>query len=277
MTNQSPIEHYRESAEYIRARIPGTPDFGVVLGSGLGAFADTLTGAVEIPYGDIPHFPVSTNPAHKGKMIVGYVGERLVLCMSGRFHYYEGWAMWQTAYYVGVLKLLGVGRLIITNAAGGVNERLRPGDIVCVRDHLKLGIDSPMRGQNIPELGIRFFDMQHVYDRDLAALAHACAEAQGFSLTDGVYAFMGGPQYETPAEIRMLRILGADTVGMSTVPEVIAAAHCGIAVLCLSAVTNMAAGITGAVITDDEVLETGAMIRDRFVGLLSAVIEKAGA
>ncbi|MBQ8276080.1 MAG: purine-nucleoside phosphorylase [Clostridia bacterium] len=267
------IEQYRESAEYLRGRIGRTPDIAVVLGSGLGAFADTLTNPIVIPYREIPHFPVSTVSYQKGEMVIGTRGDKLVLAMNGRFHFYEGWEMWQAAYYVGVLKLLGVSALIITNAAGGVNESLRPGDIVCVRDHIKLTAQSPMRGVNIPEFGPRFFDMQRVYDPALAELAHSAAKAAGFSLTNGVYAFMSGPQYETPAEIRMLRLLGADVVGMSTVPEIIAAAQCGISVLCLSAVTNMAAGITGAAITEEEVLETGAVIRSRFVDLLSAVVE----
>ncbi len=272
MKEKATIEQYQESAQYLRDRIGKTPDIAVVLGSGLGALADTLTDPIVIPYRDIPNFPISTVSYQKGEMVIGYLGDRLVLAMNGRFHFYEGWEMWQAAYYVGVLKLLGVSKLIITNAAGGVNENLRPGDIVCVRDHLKLTAESPMRGANLPELGTRFFDMQRVYDRAMAELAHRAAGAHGFSLTDGVYAFMSGPQYETPAEIRMLRMLGADVVGMSTVPEIIAAAQCGISVLCLSAVTNMAAGITGAAITEEEVLETGAIIRARFVDLLSDVI-----
>lgn len=276
MLEKSTITDYRESADYLRARIGAAPDIAVVLGSGLGALADTLENPIVIPYRDIPHFPISTVSYQKGEMVIGRLGGKLVLAMNGRFHFYEGWEMWQTAYYVGVLKLLGVTRLIITNAAGGINESLRPGDIVCVRDHIKLTANSPVRGQNIPEFGERFFDMQHVYDRAMADLAHACAQARGFALTDGVYAYMSGPQYETPAEIRMLRLLGGDVVGMSTVPEIIAAAQCGIAVLCLSAVTNMAAGITGAAITEEEVLQTGAQIRARFVGLLTDVITQIG-
>ncbi len=274
MLEKSPITDYRESADYLRTRIGAAPDIAVVLGSGLGALADTLEDAIVIPYRDIPHFPVSTVSYQKGEMVIGRLGGKLVLAMNGRFHFYEGWEMWQTAYYVGVLKLLGVTRLIITNAAGGINESLRPGDIVRVCDTIKFTANSPLRGQNIPEFGERFFDMQRVHNPELAALAHACAKARGFALTDGVYAFMSGPQYETPAEIRMLRLLGADVVGMSTVPEIIAAAQCGIAVLCLSAVTNMAAGITGAAITEEEVLETGAQIRERFVGLLTDVITR---
>ena len=199
--------------------------------------------------------------------------------MNGRFHYYEGWEMWQTAYPVGVFKLLSISKLIITNAAGGIGYNdtrvLTPGDLVCVTDHIKLSPDSPMRGANIPEFGDRFFDMQSVYDKDMQKLAFDSAARRGFSLKSGVYAYMAGPQYETPAEIRMLKLLGANLVGMSTVAEVIAAAQAGIRVLCISCVSNMAAGITGAALTEDEVCDTAASIKDKFGALLSDVIEMA--
>lgn len=276
MLEKAGIEQYRESAEYIRSKIGSTPDVAVILGSGLGALADTLENSIVIPYREIPNFPISTVSYQKGEMVIGRLGGKLVLAMNGRFHYYEGWEMWQTAYPVGVMHLLGIRRLIITNAAGGINPSYRPGDIVHICDHIKLTANSPMRGANLPDFGERFFDMQHVHDPELGALARRCAAAQGFSLPDGVYAYMSGPQYETPAEIRMLNMLGADLVGMSTVPEIIAAAQCGIGVLGLSAVTNMAAGITGAAITEQEVLDTGAMIRTRFVRLLTDIITNIG-
>lgn len=276
MFEKAGIEQYRESADYIREKIDAVPDVAVILGSGLGALADTLEDSIVIPYREIPNFPISTVSYQKGEMVVGRLGGKLVLAMNGRFHYYEGWEMWQTAYPVGVMHLLGVKRLIITNAAGGINPSYRPGDIVHICDHIKLTANSPMRGANLPEFGERFFDMQHVHDKELCALARRCAAEQGLSLPDGVYAYMSGPQYETPAEIRMLHMLGADLVGMSTVPEIIAAAQCGIAVLGLSAVTNMAAGITGAAITEQEVLDTGAQIRTRFVRLLTDIITHIG-
>ena len=267
-------EDYLESADYIKSRLPDIPDTAIILGSGLGSYADRLTDTVIIKYSEIPHFPTSTVSYQKGELVYGIYKGRKLLAMNGRFHYYEGWEMWQTAYPIGVFKLLGVKRLIITNAAGGISENYRPGDLVCVGDHIKLAPMSPLRGANIPQFGERFFDMQSVYDKKMQKLAHEEAEKLGIELKDGVYGYMTGPQYETPAEIRALKLLGATLVGMSTVAEVIFAAQCGIPVLCISCVTNMAAGMTGAAITSDEVLETGKLVTERFTGLIDAVIEK---
>ena len=284
ITDKATISDFRESAEYINGIIKETPDIAVILGSGLGEFADRLDESVVIKYRDIPHFPTSTVSYQKGELVYGKLKfsdgtQKKVLCMNGRFHYYEGWEMWQTAYPVGVFKLLSISKLIITNAAGGIGYNdtrvLTPGDLVCVTDHIKLSPDSPMRGANIPEFGDRFFDMQSVYDKDMQKLAFDSAARRGFSLKSGVYAYMAGPQYETPAEIRMLKLLGANLVGMSTVAEVIAAAQAGIRVLCISCVSNMAAGITGAALTEDEVCDTAASIKDKFGALLSDVIEMA--
>jgi len=238
----------------------------------LGGYAELLDKAVAVKYSDIPHFPVSTVSYQKGELVCGLRDGKPVLAMNGRFHFYEGWEMWQTAYPIGVFKLLGIKKLIITNAAGGISTDYRPGDLVAVTDHIKLSPDSPLRGANIPEFGERFFDMQHVYDRQLLALAKAKASELGFELKEGVYGYMAGPQYETPAEIRMLRALGATVVGMSTVAEVIFAAQCRIPVLCISCVSNMAAGITGAAITEEEVLETGRLVSRRFTSLVDAVV-----
>ena len=272
MLEKAAFIDYVESANYIKNRLPDTPDVAIILGSGLGDYADTLEETLVIPYAEIPHFPVSTVSYQKGELVYGRLGKKKVLAMNGRFHYYEGYEMWQTAYPIGVFKLLGVRHLIITNAAGGVDENLRLGDLVCVRDHIKLAPDSPSRGENIAEFGPRFFDMQSVYDKGLAHLAHEKAAELGFELKDGVYGYMAGPQYETPAEIRMLRLMGATVVGMSTVAEVIFAAQCRLPVLCISCVANMAAGVTGAAITESEVLETGRLISGRFKSLVSAVI-----
>ncbi len=272
---------YKESAAYIAERIGATPDIAIILGSGLGEFAERLTDSITVPYRDIPHFPTSTVSYQKGVLVFGKIKyedgtEKTVLAMNGRFHYYEGWEMWQTAYPIGVFKLLGVEKMIITNAAGGIgysDERvIEPGDLVLVTDHIKLAPDSPMRGANIPEFGERFFDMQSVYDESFRQLAKKCAVKRGYTLKEGVYAYMAGPQYETPAEIRMLRALGANLVGMSTVAEVIFAAQVGIKVLCISCVSNMAAGITGAALTEEEVLDTAATISERFKTLLKDVI-----
>lgn len=272
---------YRESAAYISERIGAPPDIAVILGSGLGEFAERLADKIVIPYRDIPHFPTSTVSYQKGELVYGKIcyddgSEKTVLAMNGRFHYYEGWEMWQTAYPIGVFKLLGIDKMIITNAAGGIgynDEReIVPGDLVCVTDQIKLSPMSPMRGANIPEFGERFFDMQSVFDKELRELAKTCANNRGYELKEGVYAYMTGPQYETPAEIRALKSMGANLVGMSTVAEVIFAAQVGIKVLCISCVSNMAAGITGNPLTEQEVLDTAAMISERFKMLLSDVI-----
>ncbi len=272
---------YRESAAYISERTGTTPDIAVILGSGLGEFADRLAESIVIPYREIPHFPTSTVSYQKGELVFGKLkyedgSEKTVLAMNGRFHYYEGWEMWQTAYPIGVFKLLGIDKMIITNAAGGIgynDEReIVPGDLVCVTDQIKLSPMSPMRGANIPEFGERFFDMQSVFDKELRELAKDCASKRGYTLKEGVYAYMTGPQYETPAEIRALKIMGANLVGMSTVAEVIFAAQVGIKVLCISCVSNMAAGITGNPLTEQEVLDTAATISERFKMLLSDVI-----
>lgn len=275
MLKKADIKAFQESAESIRTLAGTMPEIAVILGSGLGDYAACAENAVVIPYSEIPHFPVSTVSYQKGEMIIGEIGGRRVLLMNGRFHYYEGWEMWETAYPVGVFSLLGIQKMIITNAAGGINaERLERGDLVCVTDHIKLAQDSPVRGSNIDAFGERFFDMQRVYDREMATLAKKKALEAGFDLKEGVYAYMSGPQYETPAEIRMLRAMGADLVGMSTVAEVIAAAQCGIRVLCISCVSNMAAGVTGDPITEEEVLEIAAQISSRFKKLVTDVIRE---
>lgn len=265
---------YVESAEYIRKKLDGKiPEIAMILGSGLGEHADRIKDQIVIPYREIPNFPLSTVSYQKGELVCGYLGGKYVAAMNGRFHYYEGWEMWQTAYPVFVFKLLGIDKMIITNAAGGINESYTPGDLVRVKDHVKLSPDSPLRGMNIPEFGERFFDMQSVYDKGLAEIAHKSAEKYNISLSEGIYAYMSGPQYETPSEIKMLKLLGADLVGMSTVAEIIAAAQCKIKVLCISCVSNMAAGITGAAITEEEVLEAGRKIASSFASLITDIIE----
>lgn len=275
------MQMYQASADAISAAIRDAgldkPALAVILGSGLGAYAasDSVTDKIHLPYRDIPNFPTSTVSYQKGELVIGRVGEKTVLFFNGRFHYYEGWEMWQTAYPVNVCHLLGIGTMIITNAAGGINtETLEPGDLVLLTDHIKLCADSPVRGRNEPAFGERFFDLQAVYDDGVRALAHICAGDLGMTLKEGIYAYMAGPQFETPAEIRALRLLGADVVGMSTVPEIIAAAHCGMKVLGISCVTNFAAGVTGAPMTEEEVLDTSAKATGKFSALIDAVIRK---
>jgi len=210
-------EDYIKSAEYIREKLPKIPDAAVILGSGLGGYADQLVNQVVIKYEDIPNFPQSTVANHAGELIYGEIkiseaGEydkfKPVLIMNGRFHYYEGYEFEDTAYPVSIFDLLGINKLVITNAAGGINLNFHPGDLVCVYDHIKLTSESPVRGANVSEFGARFFDMQSVYSRDLIDKAKECAIKSGFALKDGVYAYMSGPQFETPAEIRMLRAMG---------------------------------------------------------------------
>lgn len=268
------IEQYKESAEYIKNKIGCTPDIAVILGSGLDKIVDKMENTVVIPYRDIPNFPISTVSYQKGELIMGELAGKKVLAMNGRFHYYEGWEMWETAYPIGVMKLIGVEKLIITNAAGGISEAAVPGSFVLVTDHIKLMGDSPLRGPNIDELGVRFPDMQSVYDKEMIAVAEEIAKENRIKTNRGVYAYMAGPQYETPAEIRALAVMGADAVGMSTAAEVIEAAHCGIKVLCVSCVSNKAAGITGEPLSEQEVLDTAASIRDGFEILITEAIKR---
>ncbi len=268
------IEQYKESAEYIKSKIGCTPDIAVILGSGLDKIVDKMENAAVIPYRDIPNFPISTVSYQKGELIMGELAGKKVLAMNGRFHYYEGWEMWETAYPIGVMKLIGIEKLIITNAAGGISEAAAPGSFVLVTDHIKFMGDSPLRGPNIDELGVRFPDMQSVYDKEMISVAEEIAKENGIKTSRGVYAYMAGPQYETPAEIRALAVMGADAVGMSTAAEVIEAAHCGIRVLCVSCVSNKAAGITGEPLSEQEVLDTAASIRDGFEILITEAIKR---
>ncbi|MBC8569810.1 purine-nucleoside phosphorylase [Oscillospiraceae bacterium NSJ-54] len=259
---------------YVGEKIGEQPDAAVILGSGLGVYANRFSDAVTLPYEEIPHFPKGTNKAHAYRMHLVRVGEKKVLLLSGRYHYYEGFSMEQVVYPTRVLRLLGVEKLVVTNAAGGLNPGFSVGDFMLITDHVKFFTESPARGGNIDELGPRFFDMSHAYDPQLRALAKEAAASCGIGVQEGVYAFMPGPQFETPAEIRALRTLGCDAVGMSTVPEVIAAAHCGIQVLGISCISNMAAGILDAPITDEEVVEITSKRAGDFQKLLGAILEK---
>ncbi|MBQ6592045.1 MAG: purine-nucleoside phosphorylase [Solobacterium sp.] len=264
---------YLKSAEYVRERIPDTPETGLILGSALGTFADEIEDPEVIDYKDIPGFLVSTAPGHAGKLIYGTVEGKKVLCMSGRFHTYEGYDFEQLVIPVRLFRLLGVKRLILTNAAGAVNTDYRPGDIMIVKDHIKLSGSSPLRGRNIEEFGPRFFDTTRMYTPELRETAKACAVHTSLRIHEGVYMFFTGPQFETPAEIRAARILGADAVGMSTVTEALTAAHCGLPVLALSVMTNMAAGILDKPLTTEEVNEVGRVIAEDFSGYVKEIIK----
>ena len=256
----------------ISERIPFFPPVAVVLGSGMGAFVEGMEDTTEVPYRIIPHFPVPTVAGHHGNLVVGSIGGTRVGVLQGRFHYYEGHALETVTFPVRVLQALGVRALILTAATGGINPSFRPGDLVALSDHLNLIGQNPLRGPNDDRLGPRFPDMTAVYSPRLREIAHEEAGRMGFPLHDGVYACLPGPSYETPAEIRMLRTLGADVVGMSTVPEAIVARHAGMEVLAFALVTNGAAGISGEPITHEEVLKAGQQAGPRLAGLILNVL-----
>lgn len=236
---------YKNAAEYIMSKTDLSPRVAVILGTGLGEIGDAAEEGVVIPYSEIPGFPKIDGNWHKCRLIAGKIAGVPVAVMQGRLHYYEGYSMEELVFPVRMLKAMGVETLILTNASGAINTDFAPGDPILICDHIKFGMDSPLRGKNPDELGERFFDMTRAYAPELRELALKCAETLNIDLKQGVYAYMTGPQFETPAEIRMLKAAEADLVGMSTVPEVIAAVHCGIKVLALSGVSNMAAGIEG--------------------------------
>jgi purine-nucleoside phosphorylase len=250
------------------------PRVGLVLGSGLGAFAEELENGEGVDYAAIPHFPVSTVDGHHGRLLAGAVRGCSVVVMQGRVHGYEGYDPGQVVFGVRAMMALGVRTLILTNAAGGVNPAFVRGDLMLLSDHINLTGKSPLSGPHDARLGPRFPDMSAVYPRELRELAHSVAHGLRFALREGVYLGFNGPQYETPAEIRMCRLLGADAVGMSTVHEAIACAHGGARVLGISCITNLAAGLSGQALSHQEVKETAAAVEDRFSNLLSGVCER---
>ena len=262
----------QEAAAYIKEKLGGrAPEIAITLGSGLGDLADHLVDAVQIPYGEIPHFPVSTVAGHKGQFVVGKLEGREVLCMQGRFHYYEGYDLKQVTLPVRVMKLLGISTLIVTNAAGGINTGFRPGNLMLIEDHLNLTGENPLIGENLEVFGDRFFDMTVAYDAEYRALAEQLAAELNIPLQKGVYAWLTGPNYETPAEIRYLRAIGVDAVGMSTVPEVLVARHSGLRVCGISCITNLAAGMGDGLLSHEEVKETADRVKVDFIRLVTAL------
>jgi purine-nucleoside phosphorylase len=272
----SEIQHPEAVARaYLESRIGARqPRLAIVLGSGLGGFADELTDRIEIPYTDIPHWPASTAVGHAGRLVFGNLGNFEMVAMSGRVHLYEGYAPGQVTFGVRVLARLGIRSMVFTNAAGGINLELERGGLLLISDHINLQGSNPLAGPNDDSLGPRFPDMSEAYSVRYREIARQSARELGITLSEGVYAAMLGPSYETPAEIRYLRAIGADVVGMSTVPEVIVANHMGVRVLGISCVTNMAAGILPQRINHEEVLETGRMVRGTLVRLLKAVLPR---
>ena len=267
------MQKLETAAETIRQAV-GEAEIGVILGSGLGDYAEALEDAVKLPYSEIPGFPRSTVAGHAGLWCCGTLHGKRVVMMQGRFHYYEGYSMKDVTLPVRVMQKIGVKTLIVTNAAGGVNLGYHPGELMVIGDMFSMTAQNPLIGPNLDAFGPRFPDMSCAFDKELRALAHECANEQGFALREGVYAQMTGPTYETPAEIRMLRTLGADAVGMSTVPEVIVARHGGMRVLGISCITNMAAGILDQPLNHAEVTETANRVKGQFRNLLDRIIEK---
>ncbi len=262
------------AAKYIFTKTKLRPQIGIVLGSGLGAFADELVGAARIEYRNIPNFPRSTAIGHAGRMVIGKVADVPVVVMQGRVHLYEGYSPREVIFPMRVMARMGVRAVLLTNAAGGINTNFNQGCLVVLRDHINLQGTNPLIGPNDERFGERFPDMTQVYWKPYQAAALQEGKRLGIEIAEGVYAALSGPSYETPAEIRYLRGIGADLVGMSTVPEVIAAAHMGIRVLGISCVTNMAAGILDQPITSEEVMETGERVKADFVALLRATIPR---
>jgi purine-nucleoside phosphorylase len=271
------FERAERAAEYLRGKAQTRPQVAVVLGSGLGGFADQLRDAVRISYADIPHFPRPTAEGHAGNLVVGEIGGAPVAVMQGRVHGYEGLSVKDVIFPVRVLGRFGIRALVLTNASGGINPAYLPGSLVALRDHISSFTANPLVGPNDPRFGLRFFDMTQPYDARFREITREEASRAGIEIHEGVFVALSGPSYETPAEIRMLASLGADLVGMSTVPEVIAARHMGMRVLAISCVANAAAGITGQQLHHEEVLEVGRQAQGKLSRLLSAVLPRLAA
>ncbi|PRY78431.1 purine-nucleoside phosphorylase [Alkalibacterium olivapovliticus] len=262
-----------KAAEFLKEKGMEKPEIGLILGSGLGELADETTDSIEVPYEDIPGFPVSTVEGHAGKLVYGTLGGRTVLAMQGRFHFYEGYSLQEVTFPVRVMKALGVTSLVVTNAAGGVNENFTPGDLMIITDHINMTGGNPLLGPNNNSFGPRFTDMSVAYDKGYQSIVEDVAKENGIAIQKGVYLGLTGPTYETPAEVRMVRTLGGDAVGMSTVPEVIVARHAGLKVAGISCITNYAAGMQES-LNHDEVVEVTTRVRDSFKTLVKEVITK---
>ena len=265
---------YVEGARALEERLSGfQPEVLIILGSGLGRLGDRLPSPIVIPYGEVPHMKFSTAPGHAGRFLAGELGGRRVLMMQGRLHYYEGYEMQDIVYPIRLSRLLGADRLIVTNAAGGINTSYRPGELMLINDFIKLNAPDPLIGPNIDGFGPRFPDMSRVFDREYMDLFRGIAQAHGERVHEGVYYYCTGPRYETPAEIRAMRYLGADAVGMSTVPECVAARHAGMRILGVSLITNMAAGILDKPLSGEEVIEAGNAASERLSLFVTELLE----
>lgn len=261
-----------EAKQYIKERLTSNINIGLVLGSGLGELAEQIQNPLVLPYKDIPHFPVSTVPGHEGQLVIGTVQDKEVVAMQGRFHYYEGYSMDEVVLPIRVMSLLGIDSLIVTNAAGGINDRFSNGDLMIIEDHLNFFGTNPLIGPNDETLGPRFPDMTEAYDRKFIQLTKDAATKLNIPIQQGVYAGVTGPVYETPSEVKMLQVLGADAVGMSTVPEVIAARHMGLRVLGITCISNLASGINTTELSHEEVIKTTNHVKASFIRLVKQVI-----
>ncbi|WP_050615635.1 purine-nucleoside phosphorylase [Bacillus testis] len=264
----------KQSADYILERAKVKPEIGMILGSGLGVLADEIQDAVCIPYNEIPNFPVSTVQGHAGQFVIGTLSGKTVAAMQGRFHFYEGYPMEMVTFPVRVMKLLGIEKVLVTNAAGGVNESFKPGDLMLITDHINFMGTNPLIGRNDERFGPRFPDMSTAYDREYVQMARETAADLDMAIQEGVYFGLTGPTYETPAEVRMVRTLGGDAVGMSTVPEVIVANHSSMRVLGISCITNMAAGILDQPLNHEEVIETTEKVKNDFLLFVKELTKK---
>lgn len=263
-----------ETTGFIRSKIDFEPEIAIILGSGLGPLSKEVTGPITMKYEEIPHFKASTIKGHAGELIAGEIEGRKVLVMNGRFHYYEGHEMDVVTFPIRVFSKLGIKKLIVTNAAGGIGDELDPGSIMLITDHLSIMCPSPLRGPNLDEFGPRFKDMTEVYTKSFADIARDVASGCGITLREGVYCYFRGPQYETPAEIRLVKMLGADAAGMSTVPEAIVARHCGMDILGLSLITNKAAGLGGGELSHAEVTDIAHKAEKNMVTLVKNILSR---
>ena len=274
MSDLSAYDRVEQSAEVVRSRCGALPETAIVLGSGLGDFAGTLVDAVTMPYADLPYWPASRVVGHDGRLVVGSVGHRRVAALSGRAHFYEGHDLATVVFATRVMGRIGVQRLILTNAAGGINTGFAQGALMIIDDHINMLGSNPLVGLNDERFGARFPDMSEVYSARLRKIADDAARAKGVPVSHGTYIAVHGPSYETPAEIRFFRTIGADAVGMSTVPEAIAARHMGIEVLGISCITNMAAGVLPGPLNHEEVMETARRVRGSFIALLEGILAR---
>ena len=268
------FKEYVESANYIKGKMNGKkPKIAIILGSGLGVISEDIENKIVINYKDIPNFPISTVEGHAGELIIGNIGKKEIIAMNGRFHYYEGYDLKETTFPERVFKLLGIETLIITNAAGGINKEYKAGDFMVINDYLSFFAESALRGQNLSEFGERFPDTSETFNKELSDKLKEIIKEKAGVVREGVYAYMKGPTFETPAEIRALRIMGADAVGMSTVPEAVIAHHCGIKNVAVSCITNMAAGVLEEKLSYDDVKNTADKVKTIFKQIVKEFIE----